>query len=278
MQVAGVNQVGVLLAQSEGHVDPTASVQTRCVFAPRRHLDIYRLLQRDDGWRVDARLGGAHCARDGYTERSPNAVGLITGVDLAVTTVWCANRRAVSAMTLLPPRATITAADDPAVAMPVGAGDPDIVHVVPTQQLSGTGQRSARCRPRIPKAGRQAWYFNSGGSEYRRTRRSPKLTGIGAAMPDEALLAILVCPADRGPLDLEVRDWRHPGGSANPRLRRLPSRTSVLLVDEARGSTGTSTPASGEMGSSSPVVALQVGRGFARVSGRQRANGSIPTM
>jgi len=48
---------------------------------------------------------------------------------------------------------------------------------------------------------------------------------------DEKLLAILVCPADRGPL-------LHVGGFLyNPRLRRayrIEDGIPVLLVDEAR--------------------------------------------
>lgn len=53
-------------------------------------------------------------------------------------------------------------------------------------------------------------------------------------MIDEALLAILVCPADRGPLLLVQRS----GGSAlyNPRLHRayrIEDGIPVLLVDEA---------------------------------------------
>ncbi|MBS9533084.1 Trm112 family protein [Mycobacterium sp. M1] len=54
-------------------------------------------------------------------------------------------------------------------------------------------------------------------------------------MIDEALLAILVCPADRGPLLLVDTD----DGQVfyNPRLRRayrIDDGIPVLLVDEAR--------------------------------------------
>ena len=56
-------------------------------------------------------------------------------------------------------------------------------------------------------------------------------------MIDKAVLDILVCPADRGPLLLVER----PGGAAgtvlyNPRLRkayRIDDGIPVLLVDEA---------------------------------------------
>ena len=54
-------------------------------------------------------------------------------------------------------------------------------------------------------------------------------------MLDDSLLAILVCPADRGPLVLV-----DPGGGEllyNPRLRRayrIEDGIPVLLIDEAR--------------------------------------------
>ncbi|BAX92501.1 Trm112 family protein [Mycobacterium shigaense] len=55
-------------------------------------------------------------------------------------------------------------------------------------------------------------------------------------MLDEALLKILVCPADRGPLLLVSQEG---GGELlyNPRLRRayrIEDGIPVLLVDEAR--------------------------------------------
>ncbi|WP_407686510.1 Trm112 family protein [Mycobacterium sp. HUMS_1102779] len=55
-------------------------------------------------------------------------------------------------------------------------------------------------------------------------------------MIDDALLSILVCPADRGPLLLVSED----GGTDllyNPRLRRayrIEDGIPVLLIDEAR--------------------------------------------
>lgn len=55
--------------------------------------------------------------------------------------------------------------------------------------------------------------------------------GIDAAMLDDSLLRILVCPADRGPLVL-VDDMLY-----NPRLRRayrIEDGIPVLLIDEAR--------------------------------------------
>jgi len=54
-------------------------------------------------------------------------------------------------------------------------------------------------------------------------------------MLDDALLSILVCPADRGPLVLVPQE----GGDVlyNPRLRRayrIEDGIPVLLIDEAR--------------------------------------------
>ncbi len=51
-------------------------------------------------------------------------------------------------------------------------------------------------------------------------------------MVDDALLAILVCPADRGPLVLIEDELLY-----NPRLRRayrIEDGIPVLLIDEAR--------------------------------------------
>ncbi len=54
-------------------------------------------------------------------------------------------------------------------------------------------------------------------------------------MVDEALLSILVCPADRGPLILVNSD--RGDELYNPRLRRayrIDDGIPVLLIDEAR--------------------------------------------
>jgi putative long chain acyl-CoA synthase len=78
---------------------------------------------------------------------------------------------AVAAVALLP-GATITAAGltEAVTNMPVGLG-PDIVHVVPELPLSLTTYRpdvSALRAAGIPKPGRQTWYFDTGGREFRR--------------------------------------------------------------------------------------------------------------
>src|ERR1700756_274607 len=177
VEVADVNQVGVLLAQSNGPIDPTASVK-RGVFAPAdTWISTEYLFRRDedgDYWLMGRRGSEGGTARGlVYAEEITDALGLINGVDLAVTyNVPVGDREvAVSAVTLLP-GATITAADlTEAVAhMPAGLG-PDIVHVCPDLPLSPTTYRptvSALRAAGIPKAKRQAWYFDADSNEYRR--------------------------------------------------------------------------------------------------------------
>ncbi|HUH69238.1 MAG TPA: acyl-CoA synthetase, partial [Mycobacterium sp.] len=176
VQVADTNQIGVLLAASHGPIDPTASVK-RGVFAP---ADIWisteYLFYRDadgDYWLAGRRGSEVRTARGMvYAEPVTDALGLINGVDLAVTYgVSAAGRQvAVSAVTLLP-GATITAADltEAVAGMPVGLG-PDIVHVVGEMTLSATYRPtvSALRAAGIPKPGRQVWYFDPRSNEFRR--------------------------------------------------------------------------------------------------------------
>jgi putative long chain acyl-CoA synthase len=195
VQVADVNQIGVLLAQSNGPIDPTASVK-RGVFAPAdTWISTEYLFRRDedgDYWLAGRRGSVVHTARGMvYAEPVTDALGLITGVDLAVTyDVSVGNKQvAVSAVTLLP-GATITAADltDAVASMPVGLG-PDIVHVVPELTLSPTtyrptvsGLRSAG----IPKPGRQSWYFDPASSEFHRLTPTVRTELSGKQKPADA--------------------------------------------------------------------------------------------
>ena len=176
VQVADVNQVGVLLARSNGPIDPAASVK-RGVFAPAdTWISTEYLFWRDDDgdyWLAGRRGSVVRTARGFvYAEPVTDALGLINGVDLAVTydVSVGGNEVAVSAVTLLP-GASITAADltEAVAAMPVGLG-PDFVHVVPELTLSAS-YRPTVSAPRaagIPKPGRQTWYFDSGNSEFRK--------------------------------------------------------------------------------------------------------------
>lgn len=176
VQIADVNQVGVLLAASNGPIDPTAWVK-RGVFAPAdTWISTEYLFRRDedgDYWLMGRRGSVVHTARGlVYPEPVTDALGLINGVDLAVTyNVPFGNLEvAVSAVTLLP-GATITAADltEAFAAMPVGLG-PDIVCVVPEMTLSATYRPtvSALRAAGIPKSGRHAWYFDATSEQYRK--------------------------------------------------------------------------------------------------------------
>ncbi|MBW0017705.1 MAG: acyl-CoA synthetase [Mycobacterium sp.] len=176
VDVADVDQIGVLLAQSSGPIDPTAAVK-RGVFAPAdTWISTEYLFWRDhdgDYWLAGRRGSEVHTARGMvYAEPVSDALGLINGVDLAVTYgVSVGDRQvAVSALTLLP-GASITAADltEAVAAMPVGLG-PDVVHVVSDLTLSAT------CRPTvsalraagIPKPGRHSWSLDPTSNEFRK--------------------------------------------------------------------------------------------------------------
>ena len=176
VQLAEVNQVGVLLAASRGPIDPTASVK-RGVFAPGdTWVSTENLFRRDedgDYWLLGRRGSVVHTPRGlVYPEPVTDAIGLINGVDLAVTyNVPFGNLDvAVSAVTLLP-GASITAADltEAFAAMPIGLG-PDIVCVVPEMTLSATYRPtvSALRAAGIPKSGRHVWYFDTVSKQYRR--------------------------------------------------------------------------------------------------------------
>src|SRR5262249_3827856 len=116
VQVAGPNQVGVLLAASKGPIDPTASVK-RGGFAPAdTWIATEYLFYRDtdgDYWLAGRRGWEVHTARGlVFAEPVTDALSCINGVDLGVTynVPVGGHQLAVSAVTLLP-GATITAAD-----------------------------------------------------------------------------------------------------------------------------------------------------------------------
>jgi putative long chain acyl-CoA synthase len=182
VQLAEVNQIGVLLAQSNGPIDPTASVK-RGVFAPGdTWISTEYLFRRDeagDYWLVGRRGSEVHTARGlVYAEPVTDALGFINGVDLAVTYGVSVGDRevAVSAVTLLP-GATITAADltEAIAGLRVGLG-PEIVHVVPELGLSASYRptTSGLRADGIPKAGRQAWYFDVASKEFRKLTPSAR--------------------------------------------------------------------------------------------------------
>jgi putative long chain acyl-CoA synthase len=176
VRVPDANEVGVLLAEPRGPIDPTASVK-RGVFAPAdTWISTEYLFRRDtdgDFWLVGRRGSTVPTARGiVFCEPITDALGLIPAVDLAVTygVPMDGHQVAVAAVTLRP-GATITAADltEAVAAMPFGLG-PDIVHVVAEMTLSATYRPtvSALRAAGIPKAGRHAWFFDAQANQFRR--------------------------------------------------------------------------------------------------------------
>ncbi|BBZ33341.1 acyl-CoA synthetase [Mycolicibacterium confluentis] len=182
VQVAGTDEVGVLLARPRGPVDPTASVK-RGVFAPAdTWVSTESLFRRDadgDFWLVGGRGSVIRTERGVvFAEPITDAVSLIGAVDLAVTygaSVGDGDTQvAVTAVTLRP-GATVTTADltNALTNLPVGLA-PDIVHVVADLPLSVTYRpvvddlKAAG----VPKAGRQAWYLDAERGEFKRLTAS----------------------------------------------------------------------------------------------------------
>ena len=176
VRVPDTNEVGVLLAEPRGPIDPTASVK-RGVFGPAdTWISTEYLFRRDadgDFWLV-GRRGSTVPTDRGVVFCDPitDALGLIPAVDLAVTygVSMDGHQVAVSALTTRP-GATVTAADltEAVNAMPFGLG-PDIVHVMPELKLSATYRPtvSALRAAGIPKAGRHAWFFDAEANQFRR--------------------------------------------------------------------------------------------------------------
>ena len=176
VRVAEANEVGVLLAEPRGPIDPTASIK-RGVFAPAdTWISTEYLFRRDtdgDFWLVGSRSSVVHTERGVvFCDPITDAISLIPAVDLAVTygVPKDGHQLVVTAVTLRP-GATITAADltEAVAAMPFGLG-PDIVHVVAEMTLSATYRPtvSPLRAAGIPKAGRHAWYFDADAGQFRR--------------------------------------------------------------------------------------------------------------
>ena len=176
VRVPETNEVGVLLAEPRGPIDPTASVK-RGVFAPAdTWISTEYLFRRDadgDFWLVGSRSSTIRTERGiVFCEPITDALGLIPAVDLAVTygVPNDGHQVAVTAVTLRP-GATITAADltEAVAAMPFGLG-PDIVHVVAEMTLSASYRPtvSPLRAAGIPKAGRHSWYFDADANQFRR--------------------------------------------------------------------------------------------------------------
>lgn len=188
VQVAETGEVGVLLAQPRGPIDPTAAVK-RGVFAPAdTWISTEYLFYRDgdgDYWLAGGRGSVIHTARGiVFPEPITDALGRIIGVDLAVTYGVAVNGRrvAVSAVTLRP-GASITAADlTEAVAnLPIGLG-PDVVHVVPKMTLSASYRPTASAlrAAGFPKPGRHVWYFEPDSTQFKRLTAAVRTELVGA--------------------------------------------------------------------------------------------------
>jgi putative long chain acyl-CoA synthase len=176
VRIPDTNEVGVLLAEPRGPIDPTASVK-RGVFGPAdTWISTEYLFRRDadgDFWLVGRRGSTVPTERGVvYCDPITDALGLLPAVDLAVTYGVSMDGRqvAVTALTTRP-GASITAADltEAVAAMPFGLG-PDIVHVVPEMKLSASYRPtvSALRAGGIPKAGRHAWFFDADANQFRR--------------------------------------------------------------------------------------------------------------
>ena len=174
--LAGVNEVGVLLAHPRGPVDPTASVK-RGVFAPADlWVSTEYLFRRDedgDYWLVDNRGSVIRTPRGPVFSAAVNqAASRVRAVDLAVTYRVAVDGRdlAVSALVPSPGGSVLTADLNEAMAtLPVGS-PPDVVHVLTDMKLSATYRpllgplRAAG----LPKPSRHAWYLDYETGAYKR--------------------------------------------------------------------------------------------------------------
>lgn len=187
VQVAETDEVGVLLAQSRGPIDPGASVK-RGVFAPAdTWVSTEYLFWRDadgDYWMAGGRGSLIHTARGiVYPVPITDALGLINGVDLVVTYAVSAGDGdyAVSAITLQPGASVTAAGLSEAMGNPPVGLAPDIVHVVPELTLSATYRPTAGTLQQdgIPKPGRNAWYLDTESGQYKRLTAAVRTTILG---------------------------------------------------------------------------------------------------
>ncbi len=188
--LAEPDQIGVLLANPRGPVDPAASVK-RGVFAPAdTWVSTESLFRRDadgDYWLVGSRNAAIRTARGVvFHEPITDAVSRIGSVDLAVTYGVPGGDDAEVAVTALTlrPGASVTAADltEAVTAMPVGL-PPDIVHVVPELPLSATFRPTAGALRAvgIPRAGRQVWYLDAADGRFKRLTSEARSRFVGHA-------------------------------------------------------------------------------------------------
>lgn len=176
VRVAESDEVGVLLAKPRGPIDPSASVK-RGVFAPAdTWISTEFLFRRDadgDYWLVGGRASTVRTERGvAFPVVITDALGAVTGVDLAVTyRVPTEGADLVVAAVSAQPGATITAADlsEAVAGLPAGVG-PDVIHVVRDLPLSAVYRPvvGSLREAGLPKAGRNAWYFDAATRQYKR--------------------------------------------------------------------------------------------------------------
>lgn len=173
---AQANEVGVLLAHPRGPVDPTASVR-RGVFAPAdTWVSTEYLFRRDedgDYWLVDNRAALIHTARGQvYAWPVNDAVGRLDAVDVAVTYGVEAGGGQLGVTALaVRPGGTVLAAELSDALGDLNVGNPpDIVHVVPNMALSASYRPliTPLRRAGVPRASRNAWYFDADTRRYKR--------------------------------------------------------------------------------------------------------------
>src|SRR5271156_2578449 len=143
VRMAHADEVGVLLAEPRGPIDPTASVK-RGVFGPAdTWISTEYLFRRDsdgDYWLVGTRGSVIRTARGAvYDAPISDTVDRMPAVDLAVTYGVDAGEHqvAVSAVTMRP-GAAISAADLSEAMASLGNDRPDFVHVVSDLALSAS--------------------------------------------------------------------------------------------------------------------------------------------
>ncbi|MBV9721124.1 MAG: acyl-CoA synthetase [Mycobacterium sp.] len=193
VRVSDTDEVGVLLAEPRGPIDPTASVK-RGVFAPAdTWVSTDYLFRRDadcDFWLVGRRGSAIRTPRGiVFCEPITDALGRLPAVDLAVTYgVSMGGQQVAVTALMLRPGATITAADltEAVDGMPFGLG-PDIVHVVTKMTLSATYRPtvSPLRAAGIPKAGRHAWRFDADANQFRRLTGPARAELSGAPRPSD---------------------------------------------------------------------------------------------
>lgn len=169
-------QVGLLLAQPPGDIDPAAAVRRGVFAAGDTWVSSEFLFRRDedgDYWMLDGRYAAIRTARGVvYAEATSTALGTIGAIELAATyPVEHGDETLAVTAIVLHPGEVISPADltEAFAATPL-TERPDIVKVVPSLPLSASYRPStARLRAAgMPKPGKQTWQLDPGTGSYQR--------------------------------------------------------------------------------------------------------------